>query len=150
MRDLARLNQHLDSNFGDGLAEAFRGSLESGKATAFAALQFGSERRKRGSVEHCGERLGVPIDNGNRHGAASDSRVMEQILDESRRQERQIDGEKDYETRGCGLQRRANTSQRTQPRLRISKDGRISGKIRLGGRAGSRDHSRNASLVQRG
>jgi len=90
MGDLAALNEGLDGDNADWLAEAFGGCAESGETAAAAGLQFLFEGRQDRTVEHRRKGLGKSVDGWDGYRIAGDKSVVQEIYDQASRQERQV------------------------------------------------------------
>lgn len=135
MNDVTRLRKELDSHFADGLAQAGCGGLECRKAAVAPGCKLGLKRGQGFAAENRREGLVKSIYRGCGDGAAGDSGVMQQKSQERRRQEWEIDRQKDSVAREGGSERRADAGQRAKIGMRIFDDGGEGFKRRAGQRA---------------
>ena len=119
MSDMARLRNEFDGNPSGSLAETGCRGLKCGKAATAPGCKLELKRRQGFTAEDRRKGLVKSVHRGNGDGAAGDSGVVEQKNEERRRQEWEIDRQKDCVAHEGGGKGRADSGQRTQIGMRI-------------------------------
>src|SRR5579863_10488385 len=117
----AGLRKHLDGKDGNRHSKALRGCLEGGKATRAPGQKLVLKKRQRGPIDHRRKGLGESVGRGERDSSTGDLRVMEQISDQRRRDERQVNRQKSSPEKCSGRKACADTRQRPETGLAVFK-----------------------------